>query len=367
MILIIDTYYEEFLRSFYNSYPNLLTKSYAQVKSKLLGEMFGTADFYSQNLTKLGTSAEDLIVNDQILQKKWAWEHGVKFSKNYPKWLSHRLPFFRDRWALQILEAQIKYYKPEVLYVQDLFFPGNDFLSRIKPEIKLIIGQVASAIPFEPAYYSAFDLILTSFPHYINRFKEIGVASQYFPLAFEKDILNKIPYQKREYDVVFVGGFSKYHQRSLENLEYLANNVKLDVWGYGAKKLDLNSPILKNYHGQNSWGKEMYQIFARSKIVINRHVDAAENYANNMRLFEATGMGALLITDQKTNIADFFIPGKEIVTYKDKKELLSKTKYYLKNETERQRIAKAGQSRTLKNYNYQIRMRQLIKILKHML
>ena len=33
-----------------------------------------------------------------------------------------------------------------------------------------------------------------------------------------------------------------------------------------------------------------------AKITINRHIDVSENYANNMRLFEASGCGALLIS-----------------------------------------------------------------------
>ena len=40
----------------------------------------------------------------------------------------------------------------------------------------------------------------------------------------------------------------------------------------------------------------MYKILGRSKISFNRHINTAENNANNMRLYEATGMGSLLLT-----------------------------------------------------------------------
>ena len=50
------------------------------------------------------------------------------------------------------------------------------------------------------------------------------------------------------------------------------------------------------------WGLDMYRALARSKITINRHINVAENNANNMRLFEATGTGSLLITDRKDNL-----------------------------------------------------------------
>jgi hypothetical protein len=41
----------------------------------------------------------------------------------------------------------------------------------------------------------------------------------------------------------------------------------------------------------------MYRVLARSGIVVNRLGPVAEGAANNMRLFEATGAGALLLTE----------------------------------------------------------------------
>jgi spore maturation protein CgeB len=71
-----------------------------------------------------------------------------------------------------------------------------------------------------------------------------------------------------------------------------------------------------------------------------------------MRLFEATGMGTLLITDWKDNIAELFEPGKEVVCYKSVDECLELIKYYSQHEAERAAIAAAGQRRTLQNHSY---------------
>ena len=83
-----------------------------------------------------------------------------------------------------------------------------------------------------------------------------------------------------------------------------------------------------------------------------------------MRMYEATLMGALLITDEKQNMNEFFDTHKEVVTYKDAEELLFKIRHYLKHEKERKRIAQAGQKRTLKDHIYKIRMKQLDTILR---
>jgi len=71
-ILFIDTYYSKFLQSFRRKDPDVFTLSYKNYKKWMFATFFGTSDFYSYNLKKLGYLADDIVVNDEILQKKWA-------------------------------------------------------------------------------------------------------------------------------------------------------------------------------------------------------------------------------------------------------------------------------------------------------
>ncbi len=61
-------------------------------------------------------------------------------------------------------------------------------------------------------------------------------------------------------------------------------------------------------HHDDPWGLEMYRKLAKSKIRLNCHEEIAGNYASNMRLYKATGMGACLITDWKENLPNIFEP-----------------------------------------------------------
>ena len=135
------------------------------------------------------------------------------------------------------------------------------------------------------------------------------------------------------------------------------------MWGYGKEFLLPTSNLYKYHHGE-AWSLDMYRLLAQSKITINRHIDAAENYANNMRLYEATGMGTMLLTDKKDNLGDLFKTGIEVVEYSGPQDLVKKVKHYLKNENERTRIARRGQLRTLKDHTYYVRMKELIKIIQ---
>jgi spore maturation protein CgeB len=93
----------------------------------------------------------------------------------------------------------------------------------------------------------------------------------------------------------------------------------------------------------------------------------AENYANNMRLYEATGVGSLLITDRKDNLGNLFEVGKEVVAYSTQEEASELIRHYLAHPDEAEAIAKAGQARTLRDHTYKRRMDELVPILQHYL
>lgn len=365
--LIVDTYYPRFLRYFRKRYPQLQNASYKEYLAMLLNQAFGTSDYYSYNLRSLGHQAEDLILNDYLLQQKWAKEHNLSIPSSKLIDSLRSLPLVyrflgRPGWIQAIALAQIEKYHPDILYIHDLTILNPESLREAKKHCKFLIGQIASPQP-PHKYIKEFDLILTSFPHFVVRLRKIGINSEYLKIGFEPRILSKIGNCKRTYDVAFIGSYSYYHQHGTKILERVASELSVDFWGQGLGLFSLLSPIRKKFHGE-AWGLDMYRILAQSKIVINRHIDAAENYANNMRLYEATGMGAMLITDEKKNLGELFEVGKEIVTYKDSEDLINKIRYFLNHEEERQKIDRAGQKRTFREHTYFKRMKELIKILE---
>jgi spore maturation protein CgeB len=83
-----------------------------------------------------------------------------------------------------------------------------------------------------------------------------------------------------------------------------------------------------------------------------------------MRLFEATGAGAMLITEAAPNLADYFEPGHEVVTYDGPADLMEKLRHYLEHDEERKRIAAAGQARSLRDHSYGKVIARLSEILE---
>ena len=108
----------------------------------------------------------------------------------------------------------------------------------------------------------------------------------------------------------------------------------------------------------------MYEVLASSRITLNRHIEAAEGHANNMRLYEATGVGALLATDDGANLGDLFDPGREVVSYKSADDLIEILRRYTADDEARREVAAAGQQRTLREHTYSKRIPELAGMLE---
>ncbi len=60
--------------------------------------------------------------------------------------------------------------------------------------------------------------------------------------------------------------------------------------------------------------------------------------------------------EHQEEIREFFRLGEEIETFRDAEELTEKVRYYLKNETAREKIRSAGQARARRDHTWQKRL-----------
>jgi hypothetical protein len=366
-IAVVDTYYPAFVADHYRRRPELRRASYDEQLAALFARSFGTSDAYSHYLTELGHEAVELPVNCLELQAAWAREHGhgslLKAAASLPTRLGVAA---RSRFLHRVANAQLEELDPDVVYLQDLWFFRREELDAFRADGRLVVGQIASPAP-GPELLRGFDLITTSFPHFVPRFREAGIDAEYLKIAFDERVLERLraegvdpsPGAERPHRVAFVGGLDpSVHGEGVALLERLVRQVPLELWGYGVP------PGLAGHHHGEAWGLQMYEVLARSRISLNRHIDVAEGYANNMRLFESTGVGALLLTEAAPNLSDLFAPGEEVVAYEDEDDLVEKLEHYLANDDERAAIAAAGQRRTLSQHTYRRLMPELAAMLE---
>lgn len=328
-ILFLNIYYEEFLRSHYKE-NKIAHLEYMEQWDSIQGMMFGDSDFYSRGMSKQGWEAHDLITNCKPLQRQWAKEN-VKgnLHAKHPIWIE-----------------QIRQYKPDVVYSQGLWLVNDDTYPLIKDHCKLIVGQVGSQLDnFTSNHY---DLIFTSHPEYPDKFKEAGVESYYLPLAFEPRVWERVKGQKRDIPISFIGQLTAGHTRRKEVLERISANFEVQKF-VGSK-----------------WGMDMFNILAKSYITINCSHDYVYPYGGNMRLFEATGCGALTLTEKFKNLPDLF-SNYEVLAYESADDAVEKVKYYLEYQDDGEITAALGQVRTMKEHTYDKRMKFVAEIMEGML
>jgi spore maturation protein CgeB len=365
--LILNTDYPDFLYWLYAQHPGLEKQPYEHQMRVRHESLFGVADFYSSNLRKLGYEAWDIWANNALMQKAWADEHGLRINsgqkwqfrlrKGLIPWVS---PVTNRQWIYEIMMAQIKRYKPDVLLNQVMADVSHDFLRGIKPYVKLIVGQHAATRLPETENWSVYDLVISSFPPTLDWFRLKGLPAELNRLGFEPRVLSHLKDGEKRIPISFVGSFNIVHSTRVEWLEYLYSRFQVKVWSPHTNHLPASSPILRSYVG-SAWGIEMYEVLRDSFLTLNHHGDIPP-YANNLRLFEATGVGTFLVTDWKLNLHEMFEPGKEVIAYRTPEECAELIQYYLEHEDEREAIALAGQQRTLRDHTYYHRMQELVSI-----
>lgn len=394
--------YNEFIHQFLGNMGDCKNLSYKELYSKIVQTLYGTSNFYSQHMKRFGNAAQDIFADVEPLQKAWAKENDVNYNE--------------VNWLQDIAINQIKAFKPDVLFLQNLYIFDQKFQQHVRKEIDksiIIIGH-RSAPTIDFSVFNNLDLILTAAPHFFRKMKQHGAKAVYMPLAYEKSVADHLPSNLyRNINFSFVGTLGSpngAHSQRYLILEKLLKATPIQIWSNvsqhpGNKKKQILNKFIYEFNnllnkleipsemrakipvirrgakwkfdptapsiGQKFpnrifnpvFGLDNYSILARSKITFNHHIDCAENYAGNIRLYEATGMGACLITDWKSNLSDLFEIDQEIVAYSSAGECTEKVNYLLENDNVRKDIARTGQKRTLKDHTYENRLERLNAIL----
>lgn len=160
--LIIDTDYPDFLRWLYNKNKGLNCSSYEQQCQARRQSLFGIADFYSNNLKKIGHEAINIYANNVFMQNAWALEYNrelelpkdkyqkskIFFNSLFPRFANLPMKLmnpmvktffnsskFMQIWLYPILERQIMYYNPDVILNLSLVEINPKFLGSIKKKL----------------------------------------------------------------------------------------------------------------------------------------------------------------------------------------------------------------------------------------
>jgi hypothetical protein len=373
-VLLIDSYYPTFIKSQGLNKVSQTGESYSQLLCKVLDAGFGTGGAYVQGFRDAGWSSDIVIPNSLALQTQWAHENGIpspwSFGWDYGLHVA-RLPVVNQKlhkfphMHRMVLE-QVKATRPDVVLVQDLNLFPYGLAQQLKKYCGLLVGEIASPLP-PKSFLMSYDLILSALPSIVEKAHSWGLQSQWVPLGFDEKWKNTSTASSRPIDAIFVGSFSRLQKSTAPLLAEAAKLIPgLHIYGTAPQDV-LQEWGLEQFHKGPAWGKDMFALLGQSKLVLNRHGEVAGPYAVNMRMFESTGSGALLVTENKTNLSDLFEPGKEVLAYDTPQQAAQLARDVLDDPVRLDSIALAGQTRTLETHTYTVRASQVTEIFENYL
>lgn len=370
--MIVDSYYYDYLERRNLSREATSRDTYRDLIARVLEDRFGTGASYAHFLSELGWDAHLVIPNSLRLQSAWASENlnrrVIPFGWKYALHIS-RMPFVSFVSRLShvhgVLLKQAELLRPDVIYVQDLNLLPRSLVKKLSRFTRLIVGEIASPPP-PKRFIDGYDFIFSALPSLVDLFKSWGTPAGFLPLGF--DPRNSIEGEYvRDIDAIFIGSFYKNQAATYEMLMLAKEKIPgMRIYGPSGHGVLKSYGLDENYFGE-AWGADMFELLQRSKIVLNRHGAIAGKYAVNMRMFESTGSGALLVTEAKENIAEFFEPGEEVATYRTPEEAIDVAASLLADPERLAKMASRGQKRTLTSHTYAQRMQALTDKLQFLL
>jgi len=360
-ILLLWTYYENYLRQFYLHNPSVSRLPFADQKQLLLEDGFLWPAHMIDEFRKIGHEADIVVGNADPAQATWALENGLASST----------------LRADIVREQIRSYRPDILWTCCAERYRGEFLRSVRDDCGAVVGWSAE-FGAEQFDWSGVDCVLSSHSNFVQAFRDMGLRSELvLPCVNPKlvaDCLSATSHRTR--DVTFYGTLAVHlFKERLKFLSAITRHVQCDIYADRMRWRRRPWPPrsflaqfryvpfrLRNRFKPPVFGRDLLRLIASSKIVLNAHVDAANGLAGNIRMFEVTAMGALLLTDPSPNISELFEPDKEIVTYENAADAVKKLRHYLSRPEELQAIAAAGQERTLRSYNCTIRAGEVMRI-----
>ncbi len=335
----LNMFYPAYLRDFYAARPKLRGMPWRAQVDALLDDGFSESHIFSRRLKAEGFETFQVAINDMASQSTWMRENGILATA--------------DTDFTGVALMQIDRLKPDIIYTTDVTTLDSRALARLHHRPRVIAGW--RGFPFVAgANLSSYDLILTSFDRIFTEARALGAkAVERFHPGFAEDSPVASAARIQEFDVVFSGSVTGHHTRRIALLNLLAEMSRAEGFSFGLFMPDAGmlSPLAQSLNRPARWGNDMLRTLRNAGMVINIDIDDFGNQPPNMRLIEATGAGAFLLTPEHPDLAAFFEPGVEVETFRTPQELVAKIRYYLKDPAARQKIADAGQARCLKDHS----------------
>jgi hypothetical protein len=328
----------------------------------------GFYNLFSRELAYSGDIVFELFYQDNIQFNKIVKAYNLKFTfftlftpKGFKWWRDIAIADLKSailnnasrvelikRIQLRIF---IDKFSPDIIFLREPCQIDNNFWLPYKGKIKIItmIGcNISHPINWR---LHISDLIFTITKEFNDFFILNGIKSHLIEYGFDCNLIKELEIGFKKYDVTFVGLLGTTDQlKKTQFLEFISSQCDFKWWGPKGDLINEFPGLLRTWQGIVA-GKEMYQVYANSRIVLNDYVHSNGDNAVNLRFKEVMGSGSFLLTRHASNLFD--LENLNIFkTFSDKEDCIHKIRYYLTNDDEREVCAFNGQQYVFENHNY---------------
>ena len=299
----------------------------------------------------------------------------------------------------------------------DLFFSYFYSSCVTPPTVREIRRLGFPTVNFSCNNIHQFDLVKELAPAYdfcmvperatLERFREAGATPLYIQMAANPRIYRPYPLE-REFQVTFVG--QRYADRPLYIARLAQAGIDVRAFGPGWMRPSLGrtlmdpsrrseavgfyrslsagelvrraarrlgralgtrdgsvEAILRGRVGPPLDDEDLVRMYSRSQVSLGfstvgeSHRDDRPLQQVRLRDFEAPMSGALYCTGHMDELAEFFEPGREILTYRDADELVETVRHTLDHPAEAETIRLAGHRRARQDHTWEQRFRTLFR------
>lgn len=249
--------------------------------------------------------------------------------------------------------------KPDILFVLNGQFVTKKTLCNIKASLpRIVLVSFNNDDPFSTRFSrllwrhflsaaDGYDRVFVYRHKNIIDLEKIGVFKtrllrSYYIKNRNFLIANRLP-SEFDCDVIFIGHFENDGRDRLIKA-ILENGIKLKVYGTLWEKSTLHSYITGKVGEIRPLRTEYNQALNGSKIAL-AFFSKINNDTYTRRNFEIPAAGTFMLSEYSADLATLFKEGEEAEFFRNPTELMDKIRFYLKNDSLRIKIAKAGHER----------------------
>jgi spore maturation protein CgeB len=204
-----------------------------------------------------------------------------------------------------------------------------------------------------------YDALFFKEPHVVERLRaNLDLPVYYLPQGCNPRWHRPLGPAGSEPHLVIAGSMYPSRVRLLERL--IAKGIPLKIYGGPFPRWLGPTPLRELHTGRVVLREEKARAFRSAAGVLNS-MHPAEIVGVNLRLFEAAGCGAAVLTEFRPTVPELFNVGEEVLAFHDFDDLVDQASRLLNETGLSERLGNAAAQRAHRDHSYDLRVTTILE------